>query len=182
MSCYAYAQPSDFLDVAEPVYLDPTGNQYLQRYFSQDPQVWFQTTESINRLKIAYNGIIFRLQDKILVNESVYLKKEKNLQLLDSFLELKENWNDHGAKPFTPEHISFVKSIVEKLNPQPQIFPTAAKGIHLEYDKPNGDVMIFDIKSNNTIKFFRRDSTGTIEKKITLDTLFDAISEYFKHE
>jgi len=106
------------------------------------------------------------------------LTKERNLRLLDSFLALKEDWNDHGAEPFTPEHINFVKSIVEKLSPQPQIVLTAAGGIHLQYDKPNGDVMIFDIKIDNTIKFSKHDSTGTIEKEITLDALYDIIGEY----
>ena len=183
-TCYALAEPleprmehiikyTDLGDFAQGLYKEMSSGETCE---------WVQVEpRSINWLKCAYNGHIFG-RDMIIVNDDFDWKKEKNLRTLELFLELKDNWNDNGAEPFTPSHISYVQNIIRELNPQPQIFPTAANGIHLEYDNSNGNVLIFDIKSNRKIKFFKKDNIGTVEKNIDLKTLFKEVGKFFGNE
>ena len=58
---------------------------------------------------------------------------EENLIKLDSFKELKKDWNGYGAEPFNEEHIEKVKFLVSLLKIQPDIYPTARNSIQLEF-------------------------------------------------
>ena len=104
---------------------------------------------------------------------------EENIVILDSFLKLKYDWNDHGADPFLEEHIESVKQLIKILDHQPEIFPTAAHGIHLEYDQDD-EVLIFDYKQNNKIKYFRRFKDGkTIETSINIADIKNEINDFY---
>lgn len=63
------------------------------------------------------------------------MQKTDNLDVLNSFLYLKENWNENGSEEISKSLVEFCKSIVEKLDIQPEVFPTAANSIQFEYEK-----------------------------------------------
>lgn len=63
------------------------------------------------------------------------LQKLDNLDALNSFLHLKENWNENGSEKISKSLVEFCKSIVKKLDIQPEVFPTAANSIQFEYEK-----------------------------------------------
>ena len=62
-------------------------------------------------------------------------KEKANLEKLDSFYNLKKDWNLYDANPVPDQVIDYSKDILQKLIKQPdEIFPTAAKSIQFEYD------------------------------------------------
>ncbi|MBU0764546.1 MAG: hypothetical protein KJ607_06910, partial [Bacteroidetes bacterium] len=77
----------------------------------------------------------------------------RNYQILNSFKNLRENWNGNDAQPF-PEHlIEKVIKIISKLEYQPQIFPTGRNSIQLEFENKNGDYLEFEIFPDRIIAF-----------------------------
>lgn len=90
-----------------------------------------------------------------------YFKKQKNIYKLESFLKLKENWNDYGARPFNQELIDKCIALISSLNVnyQPDIFPTGMSTIQFEYEKPDGNYLEIEIASDK-IGFLRVDSLG----------------------
>lgn len=50
---------------------------------------------------------------------------EDILDIFDEIASFEENWNGYGAQPIDPELISGCKSIYDKLNTKPDVFPTA---------------------------------------------------------
>lgn len=62
-------------------------------------------------------------------------KEKANLEKLDSFYNLKKDWNLYDANSVPDQVIDYSKEILQKLIKQPdEIFPTAAKSIQFEYD------------------------------------------------
>ena len=80
--------------------------------------------------------------------------KENNIEKLNLFLELKDNWNDNNAKPFTSKLIEKVKLIISNVDYQPDVFPTGCNSIQLEYEMENGNYLEFEI-FENSIKVFQ---------------------------
>lgn len=92
---------------------------------------------------------------------NLYLKKQNNIEKLRSFLKLKENWNDYGAKPFNKQLIDKCIKLISslKLNYQPDIFPTGIGTIQFEYEKTDGNYLEIEIASDK-MGFLRVDSLG----------------------
>lgn len=66
--------------------------------------------------------------DKILkeINECKYITiKENNINKLDEFLSIEENWDGEGAWKFNKKYINHVKELINSLDEelQPEIFP-----------------------------------------------------------
>lgn len=89
-------------------------------------------------------------------NEKVY-----NLNKLNEIATLTDNWNENGAKAIPISLIDNVKGYINFLEVQPEIFPTVAGTLQLEYDRENGahleieipevgdaDVFIMDMDDN----------------------------------
>lgn len=68
--------------------------------------------------------------------------------------QLKENWNGNGAPAFDTALIDKVRSILESLTIQPEIFPTALMTIQLEYDNSRRDHMEIEIGLSDTAEIF----------------------------
>lgn len=77
----------------------------------------------------------------------------KNLLILQSFEDLKFNWNDNNAKAFDRKLIKKVSEILYQLKYQPEIFPTASDSIQLEFDN-NGNYLEFEISNHIFISMF----------------------------
>ena len=88
------------------------------------------------------------------VSQSATVELLENLEKLESFLNLPENWNGNGAKPFSFELINYVIEILCRLPKQPQIFPTAENSIQLEYDNPDGSYLEIEVFEDVIQVFF----------------------------
>ena len=102
--------------------------------------------------------------------------RENNIEKLNLFLELKDNWNDNNVKPFTSKLIEKVKLIISNVDYQPYIFPTACNSIQLEYEMENGNYLEFEI-FENSIKVFQ--VINSIEKTFYISE--DIISTYINN-
>lgn len=106
-----------------------------------------------------------------------------NLGILDSFLNLKLNWNGNWAKRFTKAHIEIVKRIVMILPYQPEIFPTARESVLLEYDNNKGWFLSFEIRKNGRIDMFGTYNNGTtIEVKIYKEDMIERVNQFYSGE
>ncbi|PAF35562.1 hypothetical protein CHH58_16020 [Terribacillus saccharophilus] len=103
--------------------------------------------DEINRYTATYNDILgisagfFKNPD----NPSITLeqarefarneqKKHENVQLINSFRNLKYDWNNNGAEPFRSGLLDITIDLVKRLDVQPDVFPTARDSIQFEYE------------------------------------------------
>ena len=108
-------------------------------------------------------------------------RKSKNLILVNSLREFKENWNGYDGKGFTKELCDFSADIIKKLDEkdQPKVFPTGRESIQFEYEKENGEYLEFEIYSSKRIEMFRvLENCVEIEKTIELDELTNTIKDF----
>lgn len=73
---------------------------------------------------------------------------------------LKDNWNDNGAAPFSKKLVEKVADIVDKLLIQPEIFPTALGTIQLEFDNSERNHMELEIGEQGETEVFITYSNG----------------------
>jgi len=106
-------------------------------------------------------------------------KQVFNLNLLESFRTLNDNWNGNGATKFSNELIEEVKSILLKLDVPPKIYPTGRKSIQLEYEKKNGDYIEFEIFANNIINCFLIKGETETEKKINANQINEFLLNFY---
>lgn len=74
-------------------------------------------------------------------------KHNSNLLKLESFKELKYDWNGNGAEPIPEKVISECKQLflLSDLPLSFEFFPTAAKSIQIEFEKENKDYLEINI-------------------------------------
>ncbi len=80
--------------------------------------------------------------------------KSDNIDRLSVFRSLKKGWNGNGAEAFDPALIDRVEKIIDQLSIQPEIFPSAAGTIELEYTNSRRDFMGIEIGSCDTAEVF----------------------------
>lgn len=64
-------------------------------------------------------------------------KLEYNLNKVDEMYNFKKNWNLYGANPIPKGTLDLTKKVLKELTIQPEVFPTGASTIQLEYEKGN---------------------------------------------
>ena len=87
----------------------------------------------------------------------------KNKIALNQIAALPNNWNNNGANTFSPQLISRSQHLIERLQKQPMIFPTANDSIQFEYEKDNGDYLEFELFENGKCKLFHCGTDNTHE-------------------
>lgn len=70
-----------------------------------------------------------------------------NRIILNDIAHLKRNWNDNKANPFPSSLIEKCTNLINQLEVQPFISPTACGAIQMEYEKENGDYLELEIYS-----------------------------------
>ncbi len=62
------------------------------------------------------------------------MTKDELLKKLDSFLELKKDWDSYGADPVNPETILFAKTLIEHFPKEHDwdVVLTSSSGVHIE--------------------------------------------------
>ena len=75
--------------------------------------------------------------------------KNHNMEKLSAIRSLKSGWNGNGAPAFSKSLIDRIGSLIDILDIQPEIFPTAMGTIQLEYDNSRKDHMEIEISDDN---------------------------------
>ena len=91
------------------------------------------------------------------MEEVVYSTNEltRNLHKLERIATLGDNWNGYGAESLSAKLILQARNLLYELYIQPEIFPTAAGTIQLEYEKDNGDYLEFQLNGTGQCECFR---------------------------
>ena len=104
---------------------------------------------------------------------------EDNLDKLDVVASLKDGWNGNGAPAFSKPLVEKVRELLDNLDVQPEIFPTALQTIQLEFDNLRKDHMEIEIGENGAAEVFVvyhngreemteiPDDAGSINKKVS---------------
>ena len=87
--------------------------------------------------------------------------KTENLDKLYAISTLEDNWNGNGAPALPNPLINKVRSLLQELTIQPEVFPTALQTIQLEYDNSRKDHMEIEIGIDNTAEIFLVNHNGT---------------------
>lgn len=100
--------------------------------------------------------------DSAMCLEGTYMdiEKQENIKKLHEIAKLPYNWNENCADSFSPQVISECLNIVDMVPRQPEIFPTAAESIQMEYEKEDGEYLEFNIFENH-IEVFGIGPDGT---------------------
>ena len=100
--------------------------------------------------------------DSAMYLEGTYMdiEKQENIKKLHEIAKLPYNWNENYADSFSPQVILECLDIVGMVPRQPEIFPTAAESIQMEYEKEDGEYLEFNIFENH-IEVFGIGSDGT---------------------
>lgn len=83
---------------------------------------------------MAYNNINSLTKNYIVANDT-----------LNDILNLKYDWNNHGAQAFSAKLVEKCRQIVNQLVTEPFVCPTACGSIQFEYEKENGEYLEFEI-------------------------------------
>jgi hypothetical protein len=105
-------------------------------------------------------------------------KLSKNLERIKEIGLLEQNWNDNEAAPFTKKLLYKARAIVCDLDIQPDIFPTAAESIQIEY-KTKGRYLEFEI-FEDVIIMLKISADGTeIEKEVAQNSIKTIVQEFY---
>lgn len=91
---------------------------------------------------------------------------------LDRIEKLKYNWNSHYALPFTKEVIDACRQLLSLLLKEPEVFPTAADSIELDFYLSGWDLEV-EVFSAHNIQIYE----SSIDKRINVNSIEDA-AEY----
>ena len=78
-----------------------------------------------------------------------------SLTRLTQIAMLKNNWDGYGAEPLPRDTIFRAQRLIRSLHFQPEIFPTAAGSIQIEYEKDNGDYLELQFTGQGFCEAFR---------------------------
>lgn len=107
---------------------------------------------------------------------------QKNLNTLHDISLLADNWNGYGANSFSKNLIERVRVLLNGLNMQPNIFPTANDSIQFEYEKEDGSYLEIQVTEDNFYEVYRRDDKGN--RTFSIDTKIGSmnreVNDFFK--
>lgn len=106
-------------------------------------------------------------------------KLEYNLNKVDEMYKFKKNWNLYGAEPIPKGTLNLTKKVLKELTMQPEVFPTGASTIQLEYEKGNNYLEIELYKNNLNVFLIdeNREESFSIKAKYRFKKI-DSIVDY----
>ena len=103
-----------------------------------------QAEQSYERA-IIYNGQKSSLTCPAVVNKSIDILKQKNLNKIELMSHFQADWNGNGGLPFSEEAIALFNAIIQTLNIQPVIAPTGRSSLYMEFQSSDMSELIFEI-------------------------------------
>ncbi|MBR5970997.1 MAG: hypothetical protein IK016_11755 [Lachnospiraceae bacterium] len=83
-----------------------------------------------------------------------------NRKKLARIAEMQDSWNGNGAKAISAAVIESVRDLLEQMEFQPEIFPTACDSIQFEYEMQDGGHLEIEISSKDQAECFYVDANG----------------------
>ena len=121
-------------------------------------------------------SVYFTSAGDVTVNPSV----RRNLRILSELAQLENNWNDNGAAGFSEQLIARCRDLVNILNNQPDIFPTAQGSIQFEWENEFGDYLEIELFENACYQMSLRKANGTwAEQVIDYTAIGDYVEDFF---
>jgi len=80
--------------------------------------------------------------------------RDECIKTLYEISKLEDNWNDNGAPAFTDEVIKKAEELIGVFPRYPEIFPTAAGSIQLEWEDSDAKYLEIEVFSKRKIKIF----------------------------
>lgn len=105
---------------------------------------------------------------------------KKQFDVLFKISELKDNWNNNGAKKFSDKLIVKCYSVLNELPVLPEIFPVADGSIQFEYEKDDGSYLEFDIFENEVSEFIVYPNSMEIEQIIEKDKIAEEVKNFYE--
>ncbi len=118
-----------------------------------------------------FGGISYTQSANVRLSEAL----KKNINKITLISTLKNNWNGNGASSFNPALIQKVSSIVLMLLRQPEIFPTSANTIQLEYEGPENSYLEIEISESDQAEVFSINKDGS-EKSFSINDNIDSLN------
>ena len=82
------------------------------------------------------------------------MKLQHSLKAIADIRKLEDGWNGYGAKKIPADICDIAEEIVTHLSVQPEIFPTARRTIHMEYNFDNNNYLEFEIFEDDVCATF----------------------------
>ena len=161
----------------------------LKTYWNNNPDL--RLGQILCNVGRAYNmEDPFYLEDDKLIYvlkayNDVEIVRDKYAEAYNKLEEIKkfpDNWNQYGAKKFSPELIENCKFILKNLNHPPFIAPTANDSIQFEYEGEDGNYLEFEV-SLGFVEVFRIQNngiTGYLSGGRTVTGTVEEISNFMK--
>lgn len=90
---------------------------------------------------------------------------KENIEILDDFLKLTDNWDGEGACVFNKVFTDFVANILLNLEIQPDVFPLQNGSIVLEFGNVKNKYLEIAISPEKRIDIYKKDGTGNNVKR-----------------
>lgn len=105
----------------------------------------------------------------------------KNLNRLDRISELRNDWNGYGADAFSQKLIQRVRKTILALDMQPEIFPTAAGTIQLEYHKGYTEYLEFQISDSYEFEVYIQTSETEqdFRKPFSIQSINEVVNNFY---
>lgn len=103
-----------------------------------------------------------------------------SLRVLDEIADLKDDWNNNGASKFSEAIITAMRKIINNLEIQPMIFPTAKGSIQFEYENNTDDYLEFELFEDLSIKKFTLNHNGVSKTEmISVEKIDEVVKEFY---
>ena len=122
-------------------------------------------------------------KDTVSMSTAVLSELQNNLKKLLYISTLQDNWNGNGASAFSQKLISTVQNVVVSLNRQPELFPTPANSIQLEYEGDNNSYLEIEILESEDAEVYRINRDGSEDSfttSVDADTLNRLVATFYE--
>lgn len=132
---------------------------------------------SIPYVETEYNSYVYSTEEGITLSVR---SKADNYRTIEEIRGLAENWNDNGAVAFSDAIICKAKEIVDSLDIQPEIFPTANDSIQFEFENANDDYLEFELFEDGKLKMFYYGADGVSKTEyIDMESLNEVVIAFY---
>ena len=138
-------------------------------------------TEGEPKITNSSGGCVAKIRSNDRENIIKWLKdRETAIQKIESFGDLKDNWNGYGAPEFSKELLNVARNAIFKLSYFPEIFPISGGAIQFEYEKPTGEYLEFEIYENGSVHAFLKTKRKTKEFDLNIDGMNKIVRKFLK--
>lgn len=108
------------------------------------------------------------------------MEKIVGLNTINEISKLSYNWNGNNADPFSESLVKKSINVLNSLEHEPEIYPTACNSIQFEYEKESGEYLEFEIFENYINVYMIHDDES--EEEFTendIDKIKKLVNEFY---